>query len=140
VSEGDEGRNMGTPEEVGSAYEHFRATFRQRAMTPEEEAAMGLAIELSDAEIRAFVEMNRASAMAAEFPEELRETVLSDLAQAMSLAEALHRSWSADTEPGDLLASARALRDAAAALATKIEALWPGSPPPDYSRDFLADG
>ena len=125
---------MGSPEEIAAAYEQFRAGMRPRAMTPEEEAAMGLAIELSDAELRAFVEMNRGSAMAAEFPEELRETVLSDLAQAMSLAEGLHRSWSADTEPADLLASARALRDAAGALATTIEELWPGSPPPSAKR------
>lgn len=135
----DEGRSMGSPEEVAAAYEQFHAGMRPRAMTPEEEAAMGLAIELSDAELRAFVEANRDTVMATEFPDELRETVLKDLAFAMSLAAGLHQSWSDDTEPADLLASARALRDAAGVLTTTIEALWPGSPPPDYGRDFLAD-
>lgn len=139
VGQDDEGRSMGSPEEVAAAYEQFRAGMRPRAMTPEEEAAMGLAIELSNAELRAFVESNRNTAMAAQFPEDLRETVLNDLAHAMELAAGLHESWIDDTEPADLLASARALRDAAGVLAATIEALWPGDPPPDYGRDFLTD-
>ena len=34
VEDNDEGRNMGSPEEVAAAYEQFRAGMRPRGMTP----------------------------------------------------------------------------------------------------------
>lgn len=130
---------MGSPEEVAAAYEQFRGGMRPRSMTPEEEAAMGLAIELSEAETRAFIEENKHTTMASEFPDDLRETILRDLAEVMAQAAGLHRSWQEDSEPADLLAGARAVRDAARVLATSVEALWPNEPPPDYSRDVFGD-
>lgn len=137
---GDDGDHMGTPAEVEAAYEQFRAGTRPRPPTPEEEAALSLAIEMSDAETRAFIAENRDTAMAASFPDELREEVLRDFAEVMALAAALEDSWRQESEPADLLASARGIRDAAAALATTVERLWPNRPPLDYSRDVLGDG
>lgn len=135
----DDDGNMGTPEEVGALYEQFRAGTRPRPPTPEEEAALGLAVEISSAETRAFIEANRMTAMAAEFPDELRETVLHDLSLAMALADGLHQTWCHGSEPADLLASARGLRDAASALAKTVESLWSGHPPPDYTRELFGD-
>ena len=122
--------DKGTPEEAVAAYEQFRS--HARPVTPEEDAALGLAIELSEAEFRAFVENNRTTRMAEALPGQLRETVLNDLAHVMRLAAGLQESWRAESEPADLLSSARAIRDAASSLARTIESLWPHKPPSDY--------
>jgi hypothetical protein len=139
MSSDENDRDMGRPDEVAAAYDQFRSGFRPRPPTHEEEAALGLAIELSEAETRAFIEENRETAMASEFPDELRETVLRDLAEVMAQAAGLHRSWQEDSEPGDLLTSARAVRDAALVLARSVEALWPNQPPSDYGSDLFGD-
>lgn len=135
----DDDRDMGTPDKVAAALDQFRSGLRPRQPNPEEEAALGLAIEISDAETRAFITENSGTPMAEAFPDHLRENVLQDLALALSLAAGLEESWRRDTEPGDLLASARGLRDAAGALARTVERLWPNKPPPDYGRDLLGD-
>ena len=97
--------------------------------TPEDEAALDLAIENSNAE-RAPIDVDRAAPMGAEFPNELREAVVNDLVHTMGAASDLKLSWQLESEPADLLASARSRRDAAGRLAKTIEALWPNSPPP----------
>ena len=124
--------SAGSPGEAAASHELFRSSQRVPAPTPEEEAALDLAIEMSDVERRAFIAENDATSMATEFPSDLREAVLGDLAQTMAVAADLHLTWQRESEPADLLASARGLRDSAAMLATTIERLWPGHPPVDY--------
>lgn len=125
--------DMGTPEEAAESYELFRSSQRlPSAAAPEDEAALGIAIEISDAQRSAFLAENRETWMGTEFPAELREAVLNDLAHTMDIATGLHLAWQHESEPADLLTSARSLRDAAATLATTIERLWPDRPPIDY--------
>ncbi len=95
------GAGLVDPDEVAAAYDQFRSGFRPRPPTPEEDAALGLAIELSEAEARAFIEENRGTTMASEFPDDLRETVLRDLAEVMAQAGVLQRSWEEDSDPAD---------------------------------------
>jgi hypothetical protein len=121
-----------SPEEIAAGLEQFQLGGRHRRGTPEEEAALDLAIEIGDAQTAAIIGVLSEAPIAGQFPDKLRESVLRDLAHTLEMAAELNRTWREEIDPAELLAVSRSLRHSADGLTETIERLWPDQPPYDH--------